>query len=87
MAGTGLDALMIRDADRGLKDKLGRAAYVWSGAATTGATERPPPSTSTVTSGSRVTPVAFWSATSATSPVGSLRSITPAPPMGVSMSR
>ena len=32
MAGTGLDALMIRDADRGLKDKLGRAAYVWSGA-------------------------------------------------------
>jgi len=32
MAGTGLDAFMIRDADRGLKDKLGRAAYVWSGA-------------------------------------------------------
>jgi YegS/Rv2252/BmrU family lipid kinase len=31
MAGTGLDALMIRDADRGLKDRFGRAAYVWTG--------------------------------------------------------
>jgi diacylglycerol kinase (ATP) len=32
MAGTGLDALMIRDADRGMKDRFGRAAYVWTGA-------------------------------------------------------
>ena len=32
MAGTGLDALMIRDADAGLKDTLGRVAYVWTGA-------------------------------------------------------
>ncbi|HEX6887525.1 MAG TPA: diacylglycerol kinase family protein [Candidatus Nanopelagicales bacterium] len=32
MAGAGLDALMIRDADRGLKDRVGRAAYVWTGA-------------------------------------------------------
>jgi YegS/Rv2252/BmrU family lipid kinase len=32
MAGTGLDALMIRDADTGLKDALGRMAYVWTGA-------------------------------------------------------
>jgi diacylglycerol kinase (ATP) len=32
MAGTGLDALMIRDADRSLKDRFGRAAYVWTGA-------------------------------------------------------
>lgn len=32
MAGTGLDALMIRDADAGLKDTLGRFAYVWTGA-------------------------------------------------------
>ncbi len=31
MAGAGLDALMIRDADRGLKDKAGRLAYVWTG--------------------------------------------------------
>ncbi|MEO7399031.1 MAG: YegS/Rv2252/BmrU family lipid kinase [Ilumatobacteraceae bacterium] len=30
MAGTGLDALMIRDADSGLKDRFGRAAYVWT---------------------------------------------------------
>jgi len=32
MAGTGFDALMIRDADRGTKDRLGRLAYVWTGA-------------------------------------------------------
>lgn len=32
MAGTGFDALMIRDADRGLKDRFGRAAYLWTGA-------------------------------------------------------
>ena len=32
MAGTGLDALMIRDADTGLKDALGRMAYLWTGA-------------------------------------------------------
>lgn len=32
MAGMGLDSLMIREADGGLKDRLGRAAYVWTGA-------------------------------------------------------
>jgi YegS/Rv2252/BmrU family lipid kinase len=32
MAGAGFDAMMIRDADRALKDRLGRAAYVWTGA-------------------------------------------------------
>jgi diacylglycerol kinase (ATP) len=31
MAGAGFDALMIRDADKGLKDRVGRAAYVWTG--------------------------------------------------------
>ncbi len=31
MAGLGFDAEMIKDADRGLKDRLGRAAYVWTG--------------------------------------------------------
>ena len=31
MAGVGFDAEMIRDADRGLKDRLGRLAYVWTG--------------------------------------------------------
>jgi diacylglycerol kinase (ATP) len=30
MAGTGLDALMIRDASGGLKDRFGRLAYVWT---------------------------------------------------------
>ncbi len=31
MAGTGLDAEMIKEADRGLKDRMGKAAYVWTG--------------------------------------------------------
>jgi diacylglycerol kinase family enzyme len=31
MAGAGFDALMIKDADGGLKDRLGRAAYLWTG--------------------------------------------------------
>jgi diacylglycerol kinase (ATP) len=32
MAGAGFDALMIRDADGVLKDSMGRAAYIWTGA-------------------------------------------------------
>ena len=32
MAGAGFDALMIKDADGGLKDRVGRAAYIWTGA-------------------------------------------------------
>jgi YegS/Rv2252/BmrU family lipid kinase len=32
MAGAGMDALMIRDADAGLKERFGRAAYLWTGA-------------------------------------------------------
>ena len=32
MAGAGFDAAMIRDADAGLKDRIGRAAYVFTGA-------------------------------------------------------
>ncbi|MDQ1430636.1 MAG: diacylglycerol kinase [Actinomycetota bacterium] len=32
MAGTGLDAMMIKDTGRNLKDRFGRAAYIWSGA-------------------------------------------------------
>jgi YegS/Rv2252/BmrU family lipid kinase len=32
MAGAGFDASMIHDADGTLKDRLGRAAYVWTGA-------------------------------------------------------
>ena len=31
MAGAGFDAAMIHDADGGLKDRLGRVAYVWTG--------------------------------------------------------
>jgi YegS/Rv2252/BmrU family lipid kinase len=32
MAGVGADALMIRDADGGLKDRFGRGAYIFTGA-------------------------------------------------------
>jgi diacylglycerol kinase (ATP) len=32
MAGAGLDARTMRDADAGLKDRIGRAAYLWTGA-------------------------------------------------------
>ena len=39
MAGAGFDALMIRDADRGMKSKVGRLAYVWTGARATRAPE------------------------------------------------
>ncbi len=31
MAGAGFDAEMIREADAGLKDRIGRVAYVWTG--------------------------------------------------------
>jgi diacylglycerol kinase (ATP) len=32
MAGAGFDAILMRDANRTLKDRVGRLAYVWSGA-------------------------------------------------------
>ena len=32
MAGVGFDALMIRDAGKGMKDRVGQLAYVWTGA-------------------------------------------------------
>jgi diacylglycerol kinase (ATP) len=32
MAGAGLDALIMRDADDGMKERVGRVAYLWSGA-------------------------------------------------------
>jgi diacylglycerol kinase (ATP) len=32
MAGAGFDGEMIRDADRGIKDRLGRLSYAWTGA-------------------------------------------------------
>ena len=32
MAGAGLDALAMKDADSGLKDRVGRVAYLWTGA-------------------------------------------------------
>jgi len=36
MAGAGFDARMIGQADRGLKDRVGRLAYVWTGARSLG---------------------------------------------------
>ena len=38
LAGVGFDADMIRDADRGLKTKFGRLAYLWTGLRNTGIT-------------------------------------------------
>ena len=35
MAGVGFDAIMVKDADGGLKDRFGRLAYVWTGARAT----------------------------------------------------
>jgi diacylglycerol kinase (ATP) len=32
MAGTGFDARMIKEADRGMKDRIGRVAYLYTGA-------------------------------------------------------
>ncbi len=32
MAGAGLDAIMIKEADAGMKDRVGRMAYLWTGA-------------------------------------------------------
>src|SRR5439155_24204125 len=32
MAGAGFDASMIKQADRGMKDRIGRAAYLYTGA-------------------------------------------------------
>ena len=32
MAGAGFDARMIKEADRGMKDRIGRAAYIFAGA-------------------------------------------------------
>src|ERR1700732_1175871 len=37
MAGAGFDARMIKEADRGMKDRIGRAAYLYSGARNLGA--------------------------------------------------
>ncbi len=39
MAGVGFDAAMIRDADAGLKDNVGKLAYVWTGARNVGSHE------------------------------------------------
>ena len=44
MAGVGFDGAMIRDADRKLKDRLGKLAYVWTACATSTARSRPPES-------------------------------------------
>jgi len=45
MAGAGFDADMIRGADGGLKDRLGRASYLWTGAKSF----RTPPFTAKIT--------------------------------------
>src|SRR5581483_1238978 len=49
-AGTGFDAVMMDGADRGLKDRFGRLAYVWTGAR---ATRRKPAKVKIVVDGAR----------------------------------
>ena len=79
MAGTGLDALMIRDADRALKDRFGRAAYVWTGAKHLRLRRSGPRSTSTAPAGSTARPDACSSGTWARCSAASRCSTTPAP--------
>ena len=64
MAGAGLDALMIRDADGALKKRLGRAAYIFTGAKNISLPTRTVRVfASTVTSGSTATRAACSSPT------------------------
>ena len=65
MAGAGLDALMIRDADRGLKDKAGRLAYVWTGVRNVKVRLEPMTIEVDGNVGSTTRPAACWSPTSA----------------------
>ena len=72
MAGAGFDALMIRDADGALKDRVGRLAYVFTGAKNLrGARVSHARSASTATSGSTARRAACSSATSASSSAAS----------------
>ena len=55
MAGSGLDATMIRNADGGLKERLGRAGYVWAGLKAARSKSSAPRSRWTVSVGSAAT--------------------------------
>ncbi len=87
MAGAGFDAAMIRDAgDGGLKERFGRAAYVWTGSRRTspktpkgGRRRFAPRLRSTALPGSRARRAASCSATSARSSAASRCSRTPSP--------
>ena len=78
MAGAGFDAAMIHDADGALKDRLGRAAYIWTGAAACGRSRSRPGSRSTESRGTAARRAASSSATSATCSAASRSSTAPA---------
>ena len=87
MAGTGFDALMIRDADDGAKERLGRISYVKAAARHLGDHgRRGRRSASTASRGSRDERRACSSATSAGSSVASTSSPMPGPTTGCSTS-
>ena len=65
MAGAGFDAMMIRQADGNLKDRFGRAAYVWTDRRASGRSPSRRRSRSTERRGTGVGPAASWSVTSA----------------------
>ena len=85
MAGAGFDAAMIKDAS-GLKDRLGRAAYVFSGTRNLAPSRSRPRSRSMASDGTKARRAASCSATWATSSAASRSSWTPAPKMGCSIS-
>ena len=79
MAGTGLDASMIRDADAGLKDQVGRLAYLVTGARHLKDRRSRSGSRSMEPTGIRARPPASCSATCRTSSAASPRSPMPGP--------
>ena len=76
MAGAGFDASMIREADGGLKDRLGRVAYVWTGSKNLRASRSGRRSRSTAPRGTRALRAASSSATSDASSAASTSSRT-----------
>ena len=74
MAGAGFDALMIREADAGLKDRIGRVAYVWTGVNQLGRKPFEAGSRLTARPGSRGRRVASCSGTSGSCSPASKRS-------------
>ena len=86
MAGVGLDALMIGDASRSLKDRLAASPTSTRASRTCAGRRSRHGSTSTASPGSAVVPAACWSATWATCSAVSRSSQTPIRPTATWMS-